>query len=83
MADINIERKRRSLWPWLLSLLIIAAIAAAVWWYMEGRQASGGPGALGTDTSAAAAMPAYDPATAPPYPADQAAATQPGDTTPR
>jgi hypothetical protein len=50
---------------------------------MEGRRESGGPGALGTDTTAAAAMPAYDPANAPPYPADQAAATQPGDTTPR
>lgn len=38
MADINIERKRRSVWPLLLTLLIVAAIAAAAWLYLDSRQ---------------------------------------------
>lgn len=35
MADINVERKRRSVWPLLLALLLVAAVAAGAWWYMN------------------------------------------------
>lgn len=34
MADINVERKRRSIWPLLLALLLIVAVAVAAWQYM-------------------------------------------------
>lgn len=28
MAEINIQRKKRSVWPWVLALLIVLALAA-------------------------------------------------------
>jgi hypothetical protein len=26
MADINVERKQRSIWPWILGLLVLAVL---------------------------------------------------------
>lgn len=37
MADINIERKRRSVLPLLLALLVVAAVAVAAWLYLGDR----------------------------------------------
>ena len=37
MADINVERKRRSVWPLLLALLLVAAIAVAAWAYLRSQ----------------------------------------------
>jgi hypothetical protein len=59
MAEINIEpRPRRSAIPFLLGMLIVAAIAVGVWYFM-------GRGALGTD-SAADAPEMAEPAGTPP-----------------
>lgn len=83
MADINIERKRRSAWPWLLALLLVMVLAAATWWYLQQRNGPREPEVLGGDPNApAATAPAYDPATAPAYPADQGSAPA-GDTSAR
>lgn len=41
MADINVERKRRSVWPLLLALLLIAAIAVAAWQYLASQNDAG------------------------------------------
>lgn len=45
MADINIQRKRRSIGPLLIILLLLALVAAGVWWYLQKR----GDHAAGTD----------------------------------
>ena len=82
MADINIERKRRSAWPWLLALLLILVLAAGAWWYLRQPAGARNAAVLGGDTTPpAATAPAYDPATAPPYPANQGDTAQPPDTT--
>lgn len=41
MADINVERKRRSVWPLLLALLLVAAIAVAAWAYLRSQNDGG------------------------------------------
>jgi len=81
MADINIERKGRSAWPWLLALLLVLVIAAGAWWFL-GRKGEYQGAAVSPDTTSPAAVaPAYDSATAPPYPAVPAnEAVPPADT---
>lgn len=38
MAEIEIEpRRQRSWWPWVLGLLILAAVAAGAWWLLSGN----------------------------------------------
>ena len=38
MTEIEIERRQSSgAWKWILLLLVIAAIAAGVWWYLAGE----------------------------------------------
>lgn len=55
MAEINIEpRPRRSALPFLIGMLIVAAIAVGVWYFM-GR---GGLGPAGLDDTPAATTPA-------------------------
>lgn len=41
MADISVERKPRSPLPMILAILLVAAIAVGVWWYMTHRNADG------------------------------------------
>lgn len=83
MADINIERKRRSAWPWLLALLLVLVIAAAAWWFLVRKGGYQDSGNAADTTSTGAMAPAYDSATAPPYPAPPASGAVPTDTTPR
>jgi hypothetical protein len=62
MADINIERKRRSVVPLLLTLLTLAAIAVAAWLYLDDRNG------VDADSAPAAEVqtsPDYAPAPAP------------------
>jgi lysozyme family protein len=33
VAEISVERKPRSPLGWILAIVVIAAIAAGVWWY--------------------------------------------------
>jgi len=81
MADINIERKRRSVWPWLLALLLVLVIAAAAWWFLgQKRRSPNAEDERDTTTSPGAMAPAYDSATAPPYPAAPGTGGVPGDT---
>lgn len=36
MTRIEVERKRsRSIWPLLLALVLVAAVAVGVWYYMQ------------------------------------------------
>jgi hypothetical protein len=34
MADINIEKKRTSIWPWIIGLLLLAAVIYAAWMFL-------------------------------------------------
>ncbi|KAA9331555.1 hypothetical protein F0P96_15060 [Hymenobacter busanensis] len=71
MADINIQRKKKSASPWLLILLVLALVGLGAW-YLLRRDSAPEPAA-----STAAAVPAATPA-------DTAAASQAGaETTPR
>lgn len=63
MADIPVERKPRSPLGLILAIVLLAAIAAGVWWYM-GRN---GDHPAPTTTSDAPAAPVA-PATAPANP---------------
>lgn len=48
MADISVERKPRSPMGLILAIVLLAAIAGGVWWYMSqnaGRPAAEAPGA--------------------------------------
>ena len=38
MAEIKIEEKRSSIWPWIIGLLIIAAIIYFIVYYMNGNR---------------------------------------------
>lgn len=38
MADINIEKKPSSIWPWLLGLVLLAAVAFAAWTFLVDRE---------------------------------------------
>lgn len=64
MADINVERKPRSMAPLLLALLLVVVIAAAAWWYLgspdrdaaeapPASEVQGSPNASGTMNPAA------------------------------
>jgi hypothetical protein len=35
MADINIERKRGSIWPWIIGLVLLAIVVFVVLQYMK------------------------------------------------
>jgi hypothetical protein len=72
MADINIERKRSSVLPWLLGLLLLAAVAFAAWTFLRNRD-------TGIDDDPAAET--YE---APPAPAatEPASGTTPGSPPP-
>jgi hypothetical protein len=39
MADINIERKGASIWPWVVGLVILAIVVFVVLQYFKGRNA--------------------------------------------
>ena len=39
MADINIEKKNSSILPWVLGLLLLAAVAFAAWTFLGDRDA--------------------------------------------
>ena len=36
MAEINIQRKKKPVWPWVVLLLVILA-TAAIWYFNSGR----------------------------------------------
>lgn len=40
MADINIERKGKSVLPWIVGILLLAVIAFAVWKYALQKDAA-------------------------------------------
>ena len=48
MADINIERKGASIWPWILGLLILAGV---VWVVMRYYQADGDTAGVPADST--------------------------------
>lgn len=37
MAEINIERKKKPVWPWILLLVLVALIGWVVYEYMSDR----------------------------------------------
>lgn len=39
MADIRVERKGRSVWPWIVGLVVLALLIWAVMEMVEGNQA--------------------------------------------
>jgi hypothetical protein len=63
MADINIERKSSSIWPWIVGLLLLAVVVFVVLQYFKGRD----DGAVVTPAdSSAVTAPQYQPAPVPP-----------------
>jgi hypothetical protein len=73
MADINIERKGNSIWPWVVGLLLLAVVVFVVLQYVKGR--SNDIVNAPVDSAAVQQAPAYQPA-APPSSTDTIA----GDT---
>lgn len=57
MADISVERKPRSPLGLILGLLLLAAIAAGVWWFMS-RDRHDAPAAPAAEAPAATTPPA-------------------------
>lgn len=58
MADISVERKPRSPLGLILAIVLLAAIAGVVWWYMSqnaSRPAVAAPGAPAAPAAAPAA----------------------------
>jgi transcriptional regulator of acetoin/glycerol metabolism len=53
VADISVERKPRSPLGLILAIVLLAAIAGAVWWYMS--QNGGHPAAAGAPAAPAPA----------------------------
>lgn len=47
MADINVERKPRSIWPWIIGLLVLAALA---WLLLNMLNRDGDAGAVEGDS---------------------------------
>ncbi len=60
MAELHVEKKKRSIWPWLLLLLIIAVAVWAVVTFAGDRIG------LHTQADAPASAPVAQAATAPP-----------------
>lgn len=54
MADINVERKGRSPLPWILGLILLAALAFLIWKYLAGGGDNPAPAATNPDSAAAA-----------------------------
>jgi hypothetical protein len=63
MADINIERKGNSVWPWVIGILLLAVVVFVVLQYFRGRNDNvvGGP----NDSAAVQQAPQYQPAAPP------------------
>jgi hypothetical protein len=62
MADINIERKGSSVWPWIVGLLLLAVVVFVVLQYKDrGDDTIAAP----ADSSAVQQAPAYQPAPPP------------------
>ncbi|HET7460552.1 MAG TPA: hypothetical protein VFJ82_04870 [Longimicrobium sp.] len=59
MADISVERKPRSPVGLILAILLLAAIAAGVWWYMSHDRDQ--PATTTTEAPAAPAAPPANP----------------------
>ena len=75
MADINIERKGASVWPWILGLLILAGVVWVLMRYYQGDSDNAGTAADSTVVQQPA--PQYAPAPSPPD-----SVPLPGDTVP-
>lgn len=63
MADINIERKGNSIWPWLVGVALLAVVVFVVLTYFKGRNDDviNAPG----DSSTVQQVPQYQPAPPP------------------
>ncbi len=79
MADINVERKGPSIWPWIIGLIVLALViwALAEMFGRDDRRAVGPAEPLGVDTPTqpigvppAPAFPADTPTVTQPFPAD-------------
>jgi hypothetical protein len=63
MADINIERKNSSVWPWVIGILVLAIVVVVLMQYMRGRNDNtvNAPG----DSATVQQAPTYQPAPPP------------------
>lgn len=78
MAEINVERKDTSIWPWILGLLLLALLAWGVYELLDDDTADVAEAPLVVPGPAA---PVVDPAAAPAVPTDQTAANIPAAVT--
>ena len=63
MADINIERKGNSIWPWVVGIALLAVVVFVVLTYFRGRNED--VTAAPADSSAVQQAPQYQPAPPP------------------
>jgi hypothetical protein len=62
MADINIERKNSSVWPWVVGIVLLAVVVLVVMQYVKGRDTAVNAPA---DSATVQQAPAYQPAPPP------------------
>jgi hypothetical protein len=51
VAEINVERKPRNLLPWILGVLLLAALAFVLWRYVGGGGDAAPDGAVVVDSA--------------------------------